>query len=128
MDNAISPKMPFNETGECIAYFVREASKNTNLYNIGTLKARFPEILERAASGLIAEVARKLIKWSYSPHGGEADGTLLVYMRDGSLIAYVAHPNHIAWQDRNSWGTDISQSGPIALAYFRNRLSKILKV
>ncbi|CAF4964157.1 unnamed protein product, partial [Rotaria sp. Silwood1] len=55
MDNAISPKMPFNETGECIAYFVREASKNTNLYNIGTLKARFPEILERAASGLIAE-------------------------------------------------------------------------
>ncbi|CAF3990716.1 unnamed protein product, partial [Rotaria sp. Silwood1] len=73
-------------------------------------------------------VARKLIKWSYSPHGGEADGTLLVYMRDGSLIAYVAHPNHIAWQDRNSWGTDISQSGPIALAYFRNRLSKILKV
>lgn len=55
MDNAISPKMPFNETGECIAYFVREASKNTNLYNIGTLKARFPEIVERTACGLITE-------------------------------------------------------------------------
>ncbi|CAF3731588.1 unnamed protein product [Rotaria sp. Silwood1] len=114
---------------KCVIYGLGREEKIGNLEFKGFSEQGFVDDLARA-KGVIANGGLSLMNeaWSYSPHGGEADGTLLVYMRDGSLIAYVAHPNHIAWQDRNSWGTDISQSGPIALAYFRNRLSKILKV